>query len=257
MPTRIVDAAEHPPLSHGDAMSLLETELDRTLDVLRSFDHGDWAAPTACPDWDVHDMYLHVLGACEASASIRENLHQMLRARRHRSRHGGPLEAALSGVQVRERAALTPAELVERLAGVAPRTLRKRTTTPAVVRRLKFSVDGPVTERWTLGYLIDTIYLRDLWMHRVDATDATRRELVLTPDHDGVIVSDVVAEWSRRHGLPFTLTLTGPAGGLYSSVGSARDARSPEAFELDAVEFCRALAGRSDPPGLPATIVPF
>ena len=33
----------------------------------------------------------------------------------------------------------------------------------------------------------------------------------LTPEHDGRIVADVVAEWSRRHGQPYVLTLTGPA----------------------------------------------
>ena len=73
-------------------------------------------------------------------------------------------------------------------------------------------IDGPVFEKWALGYLIDTIYLRDLWMHRVDAAHVTGRDLVLAQDHDGRIVADVVAEWARRHGQPFTLTLTGRAG---------------------------------------------
>ncbi|MDQ6724619.1 MAG: hypothetical protein M3066_00345, partial [Actinomycetota bacterium] len=41
------------------------------------------------------------------------------------------------------------------------------------------------------------------------------RELVLTADHDARIVADVVAEWSTRHGRPFFLTLTGPAGGEF------------------------------------------
>ncbi len=77
-------------------------------------------------------------------------------------------------------------------------------------------VDGPVVEKWSLGYLIDTIYLRDAWMHRVDVTRATGAALVLTPDHDGRIVADVVAEWARRHGQPFTLHLTGPAGGTFT-----------------------------------------
>jgi hypothetical protein len=37
---------------------------------------------------------------------------------------------------------------------------------------VKLKVDGPVHETWTLGYLTDTIYLRDLWMHRIDAARA-------------------------------------------------------------------------------------
>jgi len=46
---------------------------------------------------------------------MRENVHQMRLARAHRKRNGGPLEAALSAVQVGERADLTPAQVVERL----------------------------------------------------------------------------------------------------------------------------------------------
>ena len=57
-------------------------------------------------------MCQHVLGACEAGASIRENIRQMRRARAYRKQHGGPLEAALSAVQVRERARLAPAQVV-------------------------------------------------------------------------------------------------------------------------------------------------
>ena len=257
MNTDITDVTTAPALAHPEAMQLLAVELDRTLELLRSLQPDEWSAQTACPDWDVHHMYLHVLGACEAAASMRENVHQMRLGRRHRWKHGGPLEAGLSTVQVRERADLSPAELVERLTAVAPRTVRKRTTLPAPMRAMKMKIDGPVVEKWSLGYLIDTIYLRDLWMHRIDATDAIGRGLELTPEHDGRIVADVVAEWARRHGKPFTLTLHGPAGGTYASTGADHGDAAPEVLELDAVEFCRALAGRAPAPGLLATIVPF
>ena len=206
-------------------------------------------------------MYLHVLGACDAAASMKENIHQMRAAKRHQKSGGGPLEAGLSAVQVRERLELTPAELVERLTAIAPVTVRKRTKLPALMRRMKMKIDGPVVETWALGYLIDTIYLRDLWMHRVDAARATGRQLVLIPDHDGRIVADVVAEWARRHGHSFTLTLTGAAGGTYTSTGSGTTADAvttpTAALELDAVQFCRILAGRADGTGLLSTIVPF
>ena len=200
-------------------------------------------------------MYQHVLGACEAGASIRENVHQLRRARAYRNQYGGPLEAALSAVQVRERAGLSPAQIVGRLAAIAPKTVRGRTRTPALVRdHARLAVDGPVYETWRLGYLIDTIYLRDLWMHRVDATRAASRPLEPSADHDGRIVADVVAEWARRHRKPFELELAGPAGGRY-----AHNPELPESerISLDAVEFCRTLAGRRPATGLLATIVPF
>ena len=252
MNTTTIDVSTLESFSHSEAMGLQATELDRTLDLLRHLDPDDWKTQTACPDWDVRQMYLHVLGACEAGASMKENIHQMQAARKHRKANGGPLEAGLSNVQVRERIDLSPTQLVERLAEIAPVTVRKRTQTPGLMRRTKLKIDGPVFEKWALGYLIDTIYLRDLWMHRVDTTQVTGHSLVLSPDHDGRIVADVVAEWSRRHGKPFDLTLTGPAGGRYGSAGVAG-----QAIEMDAVEFCLQLAGRSDGEGLMGTVVPF
>jgi uncharacterized protein (TIGR03083 family) len=252
-----VDVTNAAPLGHAEAMALLEVELDRTLEMLHTLDAADWTAQTACPDWDVHHMYLHVLGACDAAASMRENAHQMRLARRHRARNGGPLEAGLSHVQVRERADVSPDELVARLTAVAPRTVRKRTTMPAPMRRMKMNIDGPVVEKWTLGYLVDTIYLRDLWMHRVDTALATGREMSLTADHDGRIVGDVVAEWARRHGQPFHLTLSGPAGGVYTSRGTQANGAAGEDLAYDAVDFCRILAGRAGATGLLTTVVPF
>lgn len=251
--TTITDIAAQAPLSHAEAMQLQEVEYDRTLDLLRSLDPDDWATQTDCPDWDVRQMYLHVLGATEAGASMRENMHQMLAAKKHQRANGGPLEAGLSHVQVHERLDLDPDQLVERLTEVAPKAVRKRGSTPSLMRKISMKIDGPVVEKWTLGYLIDTIYLRDLWMHRVDTCRATGRELVLTAEHDGRIVDDVVAEWARRHGQPFELVLTGPAGGTFAS-GAGETAQS---LELDAVEFCRILAGRGEATGLMTTIVPF
>ena len=198
-----IDVATVASLTHPEAMRLLATELDRTLAALRALDEADWARQTDCPAWDVRAMYQHVLGACEAGASMRENVHQLRLGRAHRKAHGGPLEAGLSNVQVRERADLTGAQIVERLTTVAPKCVRGRSRTPGVVRNhATLAIDGPVHEKWKLGYLIDTIYLRDLWMHRVDAAHATERTLELTAEHDGRIVADVVAEWARRHGQP-------------------------------------------------------
>jgi hypothetical protein len=123
---------------------------------------------------------------------------------------------------------------------------------PALVRRMPMKVDPPFNnDGWRLGYLMDVIYNRDAWMHRVDISRAIGGEMVLTSDHDGRLVADAVAEWSRRHGQPFALTLTGPAGGVYAS------GQSGETLELDAVEFCRILSGRAQGAGLLSTEVPF
>lgn len=75
---------------------------------------------------------------------------------------------------------------------------------------------------------------------------------MLTPEHDGRLVADVVGEWARRHGRPFTLRLTGPAGGHFAAGGGG-----DETVELDAVEFCRILSGRAPGVGLLARPVRF
>lgn len=241
-----------PAIEHREAMQLQEIELQRALELLRTLDPHQWSTQTNCPDWDVRRMWLHVLGACEAGASMRENLHQMRLGRKHCKDFSVPLEAGLSAVQVAEREDLTPDQLIKGLEQIAPKTVKGRRRTPRPARAIKMAIDAPVVEKWSLGYLIDIIYLRDMWMHRIDTAHATGADLVLTAEHDGRIVADVVAEWARRHGQPFSLELTGPAGGTFTA-GGGDDDRTV----MDAVEFCSLLAGRGEATGLLTTIVPF
>ena len=257
----MTDVTTIPPLTHDEAMRLQAVELERAVAMLASLDAEAWAAQTDCPDWDVRSMYLHVLGACEAGASTVEGVRQLAKALRQRRTSGGPLEAALSSVQVRDRSDLTTNDIVSRLRAVAPKTVRGRRRLPAVLRsKVRIPIDGPVVEKWSLGYLVGTIYLRDLWMHRVDASRATGATLDLTADHDGRIVADIVAEWARRHGRSFVLELSGPAGGTFTATAGTTNggAAAEERLALDAVEFCRTLAGRRTADGdLLATVVPF
>jgi len=240
-------------LDHAVATRLAATEYDRFVAALRELAPADWTAPTACPDWDVRAMAAHVLGMAEMAASLVEQARQARAARRR----GGLFIDALTATQVDKHARREPAEIVARLAAAGPRAARGRGRWPAAVRRLPIPGDQPVDEtgerheRWTIGYLLDVVATRDTWMHRMDLAAATGRPPTLTADHDGVLVADVVAEWAERHAQPYALTLTGPAGGSWSS-GAA-----PEPMTLDAVDFCRILSGRGSGDGLLAERVPF
>jgi len=247
-PTDVTTIAE---LEHHEAMDLQATEFERALALLRSLDSQEWSVQTDCPDWDVRRMWLHVLGASESGASMRESAHQMRLARKRRKHSGVVLEAGLSGVQVDERLDVSPEALLDRLERIAPKTVKARARTPRLVRAFKIAIDAPVVEKWTVGYLNDVIYLRDAWMHRVDTARATGRDLVLTPKHDGRIIADVVAEWARRHGQPFMIELTGAAGGTF------KGGTGGEPIVIDAIDFCRLLAGREEATGLLSTVVPF
>lgn len=108
------------------AMRLYARELRVTLDLISSFSTEDWAQRTDCPDWDVHGLYLHVLGAMESGASTRELLHQMRVALLRRRTTGEALEAALSATQVADRTDLTPDQLVRRFALPGRRDLPAR-----------------------------------------------------------------------------------------------------------------------------------
>jgi uncharacterized protein (TIGR03083 family) len=243
-------APRRSTLDRSVAMRLAAIEYQQYAEVLRGLSNADWDAKTDCPEWTVRDMAGHNLGMAEMSASVFEQRRQMKAA----SASGGLFIDALTGHQVRKHQALRASEVADNYAAVAPRAAKARRRTPGLIRRRSMPVPqklNDVDETWTLGYLIDCILTRDVWMHRVDTTRATGTDMVLTPDHDGVLVNNVVNEWSVRHGRQFELTLTGPAGGTW------RHGSGGPAYELDAVEFCRILSGRASGDGLLTTEVPF
>jgi uncharacterized protein (TIGR03083 family) len=247
-----------PGIARPAAMRLAATEYQRYVDQLRGLDPADWSKPTDCTGWDVRAMVAHSLGMAEMSASVLETGRQMRAARRRH--HTGDFIDALTAVQVDKHRDRTPAELIERFAAVAPRAVRGRKRVPPFMRRRPMPGEQPTgdgrTEQWKLGFLIDVCYTRDVWMHRTDIAGATGRDLVLTADHDGVLVADVAREWAERHGQPCSLTLTGPAGGTWTW------GKGGETLELDAVVFARTVSGRGAAhgiagEGLLATSVPF
>jgi len=235
-------------LTYADWMAAAGEEYRRLDALLRSLTDEEWSRPTDCTEWDVRAMVAHLVGAAESNASVRAMLRQTRLARR--VARAGDLVDKINEVQVRERADHPHARLVAELSDIAPRAVRGRRRIPRPVRALPLPFGPPLGVR-PLGYLMGCIYTRDAWMHRVDISRATGRDLVLTADHDGRIVADVVAEWADRHGAPYRLHLTGPAGGTWERGAGGEELR------LDAVEMLRAVSGRVPGTGLLATTVPF
>ena len=238
-----------PALVRPETVELAATSNKRMLDLLSSLDDEEWGKPTDCSLWDVRALASHVLGGMEAFSAHREFMRQMRAGAK--AAGGGEFVDGLTSVQVREYAGLTHREVLARMAAAGPRSAQWRGR-----RRFMRSIPmansvGGVKEKWRGGYLFDVILTRDTWMHRVDIARATGRPVVLTPDHDGRIVADVVAEWARRHGQPFTLHLDGPVGGMFAAGSGGED------ITIDAVEFCRILSGRAIGAGLLTTEVPF
>jgi uncharacterized protein (TIGR03083 family) len=232
-----------------DGWMAAATEEYRRLDtLLRDLDADDWTRSTDCDEWDVRAMVAHLVGAAEANASLRELVRQAWVGRRTRAR--GDLVDKMNAVQVAERADRAPADLLSDLADAGGRGVKARTRIPAPVRAVRLPFGPPLGVR-SLGYLMGRIYTRDAWMHRMDICRATDRPPVLTSEHDGRLVDDVVREWAAAHGSAYSLELTGPAGGSWGSGGAGKP------LVLDAVDFCRTVSGRMPGSGLLAQPVPF
>jgi hypothetical protein len=104
----------------------------------------------------------------------------------------------------------------------------------------------PAMPRVSVGYLLDVIYNRDLWMHRLDLARATRQPFQAA-DHDRHIVEQVVRDlalgWPAA---PVALELTGPGGGSWL-IGSGEPGA---VIRAEATAMMRALSGRNDNPAL-------
>jgi len=225
-------------IHRNEAHRLAEEEFRRFAELVASLAPQQWGSPTDCTAWDVRKLALHVLGSGRAQASVREFVHQM--------RKGMPLNKqieshhwvdGLNELQIRERRHLSNAELVEELQAIGPRAVKGRWRTPPPMRYLPVPFGPPIGWK-PLKYLLDVGFTRDVWCHRIDVCAATGRSMTLTPDHDGRLVADIVAEWAALHRQPFELVLEGPAGGAYSQ------GHDGEHVVIDALDFVRTLAGR-------------
>lgn len=246
------DVLTIPPITRAEVESLAADEYARLADQLRSLADDDWAKPTDCPLWNVRAVAGHCVGMMGDFTSFRALMRRMVAATRAAKSSGGLMVDSMTAMQVADNADLTRGELIDRIDQIGPKAARWRAGAPALFRRIPMKQPfGDKVETWSMGYLLDTIITRDPWMHRVDISMATGRPMVLAAEHDGRLVADVVAEWARRHGQPFTLELTGPVGGEFVAGGGG------ERITLDAVEFCRTLSGRASGVGLMNQEVPF
>jgi len=225
-------------IDRAEARHLAEDEFQRLADLTAALTPDEWAMPTDCTGWDVRKIGLHLLGSAEAQASVREFAHQLRRGlalnKQIDSHHWVD---GLNEQQIRDRVHLSNGELVCQLKEIGPKAVKGRWGTPPPMRYVPLPFGPPIG--WQpLKYLLDVGFTRDFWCHRVDICQATGRPMDLTPDHDGRLVADIVAEWAAIHGEPFALVLDGPAGGTF------RQGHDGEHVEIGATDFVRTLSGR-------------
>lgn len=238
-------------IGHDEAMRIATAENARFATLLRNIAADDWSKPTDCPLWDVRAMVAHVVGAAAGQVSPREFVRQKRKGKPVMAELGSPFWwDGMNEVQVRERAHLTTDELIAEWDATYPKAVKARTRLPRVIANRKL-LNLPIVGKQPLAYLFDVGFTRDVWMHRVDIAHALGYGLDIDAEHDGRLMEDYVAEWATIYDTPFTLHLTGPAG------GSFQNGQGGEVVTIDAVEFLRTLAEREHGTGLMSNPLPL
>ena len=235
-------AAHLPQTDRSTARDVAAAEYAALVAMVDAFTEADWERPTDCTEWRVREMVAHVAGAAEEACRLPVMARHQVAALAGVRRGRGELVDLLCEVQVRDRVAMSHTDLaadVRRWAGGAADGRRR---VPSLLRRTPLPAFAGLRPGARLDYLLDVVYPRDVWLHRVDLHRATGVEMPPT-DAEAEVVAQVVRdldlEWS---GPALTLELTGRGGGRWV-VGDG----SPEAVVTeDAVALMRLLSGRSD-----------
>lgn len=233
-------AADLPEVDRLQAAVIGEAEGRATLAVLRQIGANDWHKPTPCSEWDVRTLVSHLVGQCEDGIRLTAMIgRQIVGQVRYRGRPGVDAHMAM---QVDAHRSRPGPELVDLFEDLWPRAVAARRNRSRPLRALRLDPGVPGERRWRMGYLLDAIYNRDLWMHRLDLTRAISQPFVIG-HHDGQIVAQVIRDLALAWpAAPVVLELTGPAGGSWLiGYGDA-----VAVIRADAVEFMRSLAGRAD-----------
>ena len=241
-PTTIRRARELPETDRATARANAEVEYRALAEFVAALTPDEWGRPTDCTGWTVRHMVAHLAGAAQGcarpSVALRHNVKATVGALR------GPLTPVdyLCASQIADRAALSDGEVgrdLQQWAALAPGGIA---ATPGFVLRQRLPRFAGLRPGATLRYLFDTIYTRDVWLHRVDLARATGRPRAVSAADTEVVaqvIRDLDLEWD---GPAVDLTLTGPGGGSWTIGEGAPVVHVRE----DGVAFMRLLSGRSD-----------
>ena len=213
------EAADIRPLSRGEYADLARAELAAFLDLLGQLEADDWDKPTACTLWSVRDLVAHQAGHAQMGSGLVGFMNQAnLRVTAPYRKKGMSTLDALNQAQVDRRRELPIEQVIAELRDSTPRSITSRGRMLWPTRRVPVPV--PPVGWMPLGTLLDRIFPRDMWIHRLDIADATGKPFVQTVEHDGVMVAQVVADAARyirkkAPALGLTLRLTDPAGGAF------------------------------------------
>ena len=232
--------AEHIRYTNAqEAHQLMHTSFTRFMRLLESLDPEDWSRPTACTEWDVHDLVAHQAGGYSSGTGYRE----MLRQYTSRPGPGQLPEDAINAFQVGERSDKSPAQLVQELNQVGEKAIHNWAYGFRPIKWI--TVPHPVGGWLSVRHLMWVTHSRDTWMHRLDICRATNRHFIQTREHDGrineLVVLDIAKKINQKlHGRAILLVLTGPAGGMWK-IGNGNPTAE---LAMDMLDFNVFVSGR-------------
>lgn len=245
----VAHAAQVPGLARAEMAPLAREELARFLALVESLSPRDWSKPTDCTAWDVHAVVAHQASHMKAGASVGEFLDQFMSPRllRYIAQGMNPLDAS-NQRQVDLRKDRTPAELIAEIHTYGEPSIQKRSRFPFALRMLRVPVPGHA-EQISIGELLDHIFTRDMWMHRIDIARACGHDFVSSAGHDGRIMALIMRDLNRTlaralDGKAILYRLGGTAGGSWRLGGAAEP---QAALTMDVIEFNRLASGRLPP----------
>lgn len=229
-----------PYVSAEEAHSLMQTAFERFMKLIETLDPEDWHKPTACTEWNVHDMVAHQAGGYASGTGYGE----MLRQYTSLPKKGQLPEDAINALQVSERQSKSPAELIAELKEVGPIAMQKWAYQFRLAKPI--GMPHPVGGWISLRHLMWIIHSRDTWMHRLDICRATGRPFEQTVEHDGriaaLVMRDVGKALSKKlEGRAIAFHLTGVAGGSWK-FGKGEPAVT---VKMDVLEFNIFASGRA------------
>jgi uncharacterized protein (TIGR03083 family) len=210
----IKQAKDIAPVTRHEAAQLAADEIDRLLDLLEQLDGDNWTQSTDCTEWTVHDMTAHLAGACAGWASWKHFRRQII-FNPHIRKADVPVDA-INRRQIEDRAGQTPQQFIDELREVGPKAVRNRKKLPGILRKIRIDAK-PMPGKMSMAYLVDVIYPRDQWMHRLDICRATGKHLVITPDHDGRLLDLVMLDIAKTLAgeIAITVNVTGALAAAY------------------------------------------
>jgi len=195
----------------------------------------------------------HLVGAAAGHKSLPVFVRQYVWGLRHRKAFAGSSLDAMNQGQIDALRAQSPNDLLQLLTGVAPKAVAGRSRRSRLIGWAPISIDQAgswyegMPTKTTMGELCSVVLTRDVWAHRLDLARAVGTDPSIDPLVDGRIVADIVADWAHRHDQPFSLTLTGAAGGAFSA------GQAGQSLTTDALDFARVMAGRRPDREAPAS----